>query len=72
MIEIQELRKPKGRVPNEVLQYCAEMVGSTIETYLDTNDELIKTIKLGHHTISYTTNRKLIEKVFRLVSEMPQ
>lgn len=67
-----ETPKPKGRVPNEVLQYCAEMVGSTIETYLDSNDDVIKSIKLGHHTISYKTNRELVEKVFRKVSELPE
>lgn len=69
MIETQELLKPKGVIPDKVLDYIAQMCGSTIELYLD-GRTVIKSVKLGHHTFSATTNRELIEKVFRKVSEL--
>lgn len=71
MLETQELSKPKGVIPDKTLQYIAVMCGSTIELYLE-GKTLIKSIKLGCHTFSDTTNRGLVEKVFRKVSELPQ
>lgn len=65
-----EIAKPKGKIADDVLQYCAEKCGSTIEPVI-VDSKMVKTIKLGYFDFSGTWNRELVENVFRFVSELP-
>ena len=67
---MNEIAKPKGKIADDVLQYIAEMCGSTIEHTID-GKTLIKSIKLGYYEFSSTTNRYLVEQIARHVSELP-
>lgn len=67
---MNEIAKPKGKIADDVLQYIAEMCGSTIEHTVD-GKTLIKSIKLGYYEFSSTTNRYLVEQIARHVSLLP-
>ena len=65
-----EIAKPKGKISDDTLQYCAEVCGSTIEHTVD-DKTLIKSVKLGYFEFSGDMNRKVVENVFRFVSQLP-
>lgn len=61
---------PKGRIPNDTLEYCVMEAGGSLEEYL-ADSVKIKAVKLGHLTFSAVTNRELLESIFSFVSELP-
>ena len=65
-----EIAKPKGKISDDTLQYCAEVCGSTIEPVI-VDSKLVKTVKLGYFEFSGDMNRKVVENVFRFVSQLP-
>ena len=62
---------PKGRVPNDTLNYCVMEAGGSIEEFLE-DGEKFKSIKLGFNTFTAKTNRELLTLICYKVSELPE
>lgn len=65
------MQLPKGRMPNDVLQYCTDIVGGSITSYL-CDDIKLKQVTLGHCSFSAETNRELLEQIFSFVANLPK